>query len=134
MLCTCNDKEMTCPIDSAGLKVKTENGFEDDKFFHEQYLTINDGDRKIVISGCSHKGILNIISWLKPTVFIGGFHFMKQDISSKNEILDNAAKALLVHEADYYTCHCTGLEQYMYMKEKMGMRLHYISTGKVITV
>lgn len=134
-LCTCNDKEAVYPIDSAGLKVRTENGFEKDKFIHEQYLTIHDGGRKIVVSGCSHKGILNIMKWLKPDVFVGGFHFMKQVISDDgNLVLDEAAKVLNAYPTVYYTCHCTGVEQYGYLKEQMGNRLYYISSGEIFTL
>lgn len=134
-LCTCNDKKTVYPIDSAGLKVKIANGFEDDMFVHEQYLIINDSGRKIVVSGCSHKGILNIMNWLKPDVFIGGFHFMKQEIAAGgNAVLDEAAKILNSFPTVYYTCHCTGLEQYAYMKEKMDVRLHYLSSGKIKTI
>lgn len=131
-LCTCNDKETVYPIDSAGLKVKTNNSFENDMFIHEHYLIINDSGRKIVVSGCSHKGVLNIMNWLKPDVFIGGFHFMKQKIDDNgNVVLDEAAKVLNSYSTIYYTCHCTGVDQYAYMKEKMNGKLHYLSSGNV---
>ena len=131
-LCTCNDRKTVYPIDSAGLKVKTEDGFESDRFSHEQYLIIHDSGRKIVISGCSHKGILNIMNWLEPDVFIGGFHFMKQEITAGgNAVLDEAAGVLKRCPAEYYTCHCTGIEQYAYLNKKMDGRLHYLSAGDV---
>lgn len=133
-LCTCNNKEAVYPIDSAGLNVRIENRFVKDKFIHEQYLVINDAGRKMVISGCSHKGVLNIMNWLRPDVFVGGFHFMKQDISGRNIFLDNAANELLKYNTDYYTCHCTGFEQYAYLEKIMGNNLNYISSGDVITL
>lgn len=132
-LCTCNNRKTVCPIDSAGLNVKTENSFESDNFIHEQYLIINDGSKKIVVSGCSHKGIINIINWLKPDIVVGGFHFMKQKISDgENTDIDYASRILSNYPAVYYTCHCTGIEQYSYLKENMGERLHYISSGSII--
>ena len=42
-------------------------------FRHEQYLIVHEKGRRIVFSGCSHRGILNIAHWLKPDVLIGGF-------------------------------------------------------------
>ena len=132
-LCTCNNQKEIYPLDSAGLKEKISEGFSNDLFLHEQYLIINDCNKKIVVSGCSHKGVLNIMNWLNPDVFVGGFHFMKQNISDEgNDVLDNASEILSGYLAVYYTCHCTGFEQYCYLKEKMGEQLHYISSGETI--
>ena len=43
-----------------------------------------------------------------------------------------AAEDLLSYPAMYYTCHCTGLAQYGYLKERMGERLEYIAAGQSI--
>lgn len=133
-LCTCAGQKAVYPIERAGLQVKTARGLSSDLFTHEQYLVLNDHGRKIVCSGCAHKGVLNIMHWLKPDVFIGGFHFMKEDISRPNDRLDHAAAALLAFDALYYTCHCTGRPQYLYLKERMGDRLRYISAGETVTL
>ena len=90
---------------------------------------------RVLISGCSHKGILNIMSWLKPDVLIGGFHFMKVDpAGSEREVLDEAARVLLEYNSAYYTCHCTGLPQYEYLKQLMGNRLRYLAAGQQIVL
>lgn len=134
-LCSCNSYRKIRPIDSAGLMEKTATGFVDDTFLHEQYLVIHDDDRKIAFSGCSHKGILNIMDWLQPDIFVGGFHFMKQKIvDGENVVLEEAAQKLLDYPTKYYTCHCTGLEQYQYLKERMGERLSYLSAGEEIVL
>ena len=50
-----------------------------DNFEHEQNLIINADDKKILIAGCAHKGIVNILEHLKnayniiPSHVIGGF-------------------------------------------------------------
>ena len=60
---------------------------------------------------------------------------MKQEIKDDgNTVLDEAAKILNSFPSVYYTCHCTGVEQYAYMKEKMDGRLHYLSSGKIKTI
>lgn len=134
-LCTCNEKTRPYPTDSAGLEEKTGDGFIPDIFLHEQYLTIRDGDRRIVLSGCSHKGILNIVEWLQPDVLIGGFHFKDKELSSgRNADLDLAAQILGGYPNEYYTCHCTGLPQYDYLKLIMGGKLHYLSAGQTIEI
>jgi 7,8-dihydropterin-6-yl-methyl-4-(beta-D-ribofuranosyl)aminobenzene 5'-phosphate synthase len=106
-----------------------------DDFRHEQYLLIREGGRRILISGCSHKGILNIMDWFRPDVLIGGFHFMNIDPDEEGrEILSQRADALLSYPAVYYTCHCTGVPQYEYLKTLMGDRLHYLSCGQALTL
>ena len=133
MLCSCNGKECSCPVDDAGLTEKRDGIFLPDLFLHEQYLVIREHGKKTVISGCSHKGILNIMEWLHPDVLVGGFHFMGQEISEEgNAALDYAAEVLLGYETEYYTCHCTGEAQYRYLKEKMGDKLHYLASGQKI--
>ena len=98
-----------------------------DDFRHEQYLLIEEQGKRILISGCSHKGILNIARWFRPDVLIGGFHFMKMD--PEDPRLEQAALALLELPTVYYTGHCTGQEQFAKLKQWMGDRLHYISAG-----
>ena len=134
-LCTCNRRDRKYPTDSAGLTVRTESGFEPDSFPHEQYLIIHDGNRRIVLSGCSHKGILNITEWLNPDILIGGFHFMKQELTEAGTpVIDNAICLLSKSDTVYYTCHCTGVEQYRYMKNKMGEKLYYLASGLTIRI
>lgn len=134
-LCTCNEKECRYPIDPAGLTVEREGRFVPDSFFHEQYLVIQENGKKVVMSGCSHKGIRNIMEWLRPDVLVGGFHLMEQEVSEgKNSCLQETAEALLQYPAKYYTCHCTGKKQYEYLKERMGDQLWYLASGQMIEI
>ncbi len=119
----------TAPMDTAGLLVE-ENGVRvPDDFRHEQYLLIEEQGKRILISGCSHKGILNIMDAFRPDILIGGFHFMK---IAEEEKLAEAAKKLLTFDTVYYTGHCTGQKQYDYLKTVMGDKLHYVSAGTVL--
>lgn len=125
-LIVCNDRETITPIDSCGLTINDKP----DLFDHEIYLKIKD----ICFSGCSHKGIINIIAWLKPNVFVGGFHFKEYDIEKDSDLLCEKCNALMKNNTTYYTCHCTGIRQYEYIKKKMKNRLFYISTGDTIYI
>lgn len=133
-LFSCNDKQLIFPIDSAGLKVKRKEGLVPDVFLHEQYLKITENGKTVLISGCSHKGIVNIVSWFSPDVLVGGFHFMKQDLNENSCLLDKSAEELCDFNTKYYTCHCTGLEQFAYLKYRMGERLDYIAAGREINI
>ena len=48
-------------------------------------------------------------------------------------VLQEAAAELEALPAEYYTCHCTGAEQYAYLKERMS-RLHYLAAGDVLEI
>ncbi|MBQ9743995.1 MAG: MBL fold metallo-hydrolase [Clostridia bacterium] len=123
-----NDREMPNFLGSFGLTKRLGDEFIPDDFIHEQYLLIRENGKRVLISGCSHKGIIDIVDWSCPDVLIGGFHLSK--ISDTAE-LDKIANALSSHKASYYTCHCTGTAQYEYLKSKMPY-LEYLSCGKVI--
>lgn len=134
-LYSCNDRPRPYPTDTCGL-CKVENGKPiPDDFCHEQYLLIEENGKQILISGCSHKGILNIAHWFQPDVLVGGFHFMTLDpAGAGKETLETAAQQLLRYPTTYYTGHCTGEAQYVFLKERMGDRLHRISTGMVLEI
>ena len=119
------------PMDTAGLLVEENGVRKPDDFRHEQYLLVEEAGKRILISGCSHKGILNIMDAFRPDILIGGFHFMKIE---EEEKLQQAANKLLEYDTVYYTGHCTGQKQYDLLKNIMGDRLHYISAGTVLAV
>jgi len=96
-------------------------------FRHEQYLLIEEAGKRVLISGCSHRGILNILAHFRPDILVGGFHFMKMDPEGAE--LEAAAAALLRYPCVYYTGHCTGETQYAALKAHLGHRLHRLSGG-----
>ncbi len=113
-----------------GLKVLRHGRLEADDFLHEQYLLVERDGRRVLFSGCSHRGILNIVRRFEPDVLVGGFHLFKLPVGAA---LDGYADALEAANATYYTCHCTGAAQYEYMKRRMT-RLHYLSAGDAVEV
>ncbi|MCR5490948.1 MAG: MBL fold metallo-hydrolase [Bacilli bacterium] len=120
--------EKRVEVDDDNLLVKENNAFVPDDFRHEHYLLIKEGGKRVLISGCSHQGVINIASWYKPDVLIGGFHIRHHEL---NEGLVAFGKMLNEYDTVYYTCHCTGVEQYEYLFKHMD-KLHYLSEGEVI--
>ncbi len=127
-LYSCNDKVRNHNIGAFGLTRKKGEEYSPDPFLHEQYLEIQENGKTILISGCSHKGIMNIADWFKPDILVGGFHFSKLDTG---DTLKTYAQYLDSFDTDFYTCHCTGEKQFLYMKKYMNC-LSYIRTGDVI--
>ncbi len=133
-LFSCNEKEKSYPADSFGLTVLENGMFRPDSFRHEQYLLVEEGKKRILFSGCSHKGILNIVQWFRPDVLVGGFHFMKLDPKKDAAVLDAAAENLLQYPTVYYTGHCTGEGPFTFLKQRMGDRLHAVHSGTLIEI
>ena len=116
-------------IQSFGLSCRSGHLWLPDTFLHEQYLLLVENGKRILFSGCSHRGILNIARHFQPDILIGGFHFKMLDPQKDQDQLQEAARALLDLPTIYYTCHCTGTEQYAYLKTIMGDRIEYLSAG-----
>lgn len=116
--------------DPAGLKMMQDGTMVPEDFRHEQYLLVEENEKRILFSGCSHRGIQNIVHWFKPDILVGGFHLFQSPI---DEALIRCAKELDSYKTEYYTGHCTGTEQYEAMKPYMK-KLHYISTGMSIEI
>ena len=129
-LTLCPGVPLRHPLRSFGLEVREKGVLRPDDFVHEQYLLLEEQGKTILFSGCSHRGILNIAEYFRPDVLIGGFHFMKLDPEGDGrQTLEAAAEALLALPTRYYTCHCTGVPQYAFLKTIMGDRLSYLSAG-----
>ena len=130
-LFSCNERERIFPVDSAGLTMSAGGKTEPDVFRHEQYLLINEKGRRILISGCAHKNVLNILEWFRPDVLVGGFHFMNINTTGAGKtLLDEAARHMMRHKTVFYTCHCTGAAQYEYLRKIMKEQLHSLSCGQ----
>ena len=125
-LYSCNDCQKTFPSGSQGLHMIKDGAFLPEDFRHEQYLLIKEKGKRVVFSGCSHKGILNIVEWFRPDVLVGGFHFSKLPL---DETLAGYAEYLNRFSTVFYTCHCTGTEQFAFMKTRMD-RLFYLAAGQ----
>lgn len=132
------------PIPSTNRRIvkRSGDGFVQDDFSHEQSLFVRDGARRVLISGCAHAGMLNIMEEFVrkfgrenlPQTVVSGFHLMKRsgydesDVAEQREI----ARELCKYPCKFYTCHCTGEEPFAQMKEILGDRLEYVRTGETI--
>ena len=126
----CNECERACAADASGLYAVRDGQTVPDDFRHEQYLLAEEEGKKILLSGCSHKGILNLVEWFRPDVIVGGFHFFKMPVGE-----ELASRAALLEKTGitFWTCHCTGAEQYAFMRPLMS-RLSYLSGGMTIWI
>lgn len=96
-----------------------------DDFRHELYLLIEENGQRVLFSGCSHRGILNIVDHFKPDILVGGFHLMHTPLQE----LPPVAEALAQFTTRYYTGHCTGAPTYLFLKSTLREQLNAFSSG-----
>ncbi len=124
------------PRGNSTLKVKRGDRFLQDEFEHEMYLVITDGDRRILLSGCAHNGILNILDEFynlydaEPTAVISGFHTVKKEYTEEDDaIVTEIAHELSEMNTEFYSGHCTGEHSLEIMKSVMREKLNVIHSG-----
>lgn len=96
-------------------KTKIEEKYVDDFLFDDSALAINTNAGIVIITGCSHSGICNIIEHAKKVLknkkvrmIIGGFHLQSED--PNDEILIKTKEYLCKEDIGIvYPCHCTNL-------------------------
>lgn len=132
-----------CPAESNNkLFVKRGEDISIDDFSHEQSLIISENGKLILITGCSHAGIINIKNKAehlkndKIAYVIGGFHLYNpiSRITEIKELIQEIADRLNDNSTYYYTCHCTGEKAFNKMKEVLSERLDYLYTGSKIEI
>ena len=87
----------------------------------------------VILSGCSHPGIISIVEKAKSltgiskvAAVIGGFHLISADDQRINETL-NVFKAM--DDAEVYTGHCTGFKASCVLSANLKERFHKLQTG-----
>lgn len=131
------------PIPSANdrLLAETEKGLVRDNFSHEQCLVVKEGEKSVLLSGCAHHGILNVLDRFRelfhkdPDAVISGFHMNKKDGLYTGDdlyMIIETAMELKKTKTVFYTGHCTGLEPFAAMKKIMGDQLSYVHCGDEI--
>ncbi len=119
------------------LKNNTGLGYYVDEFNDEIVLGIKTNEGLILVIGCSHRGIVNILeSIMKKTnmkIFkvIGGTHL----VNAKNDRINKTIEFLREYSINYlYMCHCTGDNAIKKLKDEFKSSLIYNNTGNTIII
>lgn len=120
------------------LFVKRENEYIKDNFDDEIYMVIKKKEKLNLITGCAHRGIVNILNGISEITgvkeygaVIGGIHTK----GNGRERAEKTAEELIKIGADkYYLNHCTGVEEYTILKGIIGDRTEYFFAGKSIKI
>ncbi|RXE60553.1 MBL fold metallo-hydrolase [Acetivibrio mesophilus] len=130
------------PKSNDSLLMKHDDKIVQDTFAHEQNLIIEEAGKTLLVTGCAHNGIENILEYFHdlkrrmPNYVIGGFHLSSRSSGSNedSEMIDKISKYLMDTNVKFYTCHCTGIESYNRLKAVMGDNIDYLSAGSEIRI
>lgn len=130
------------PSGNKDLFIKDGESFILDDFSHEQNLIIKENGNTVLVAGCAHNGIVNILEHFHagkkrlPSHVVGGFHLYNRssDQYENPSVIAEIGSYLLSTGALFYTGHCTGVKAYEQLKSIMGERVNYLSTGSQLII
>lgn len=133
------NEQLYYPSSNNNLYMDEDNRCALDDFKHEQNLIISENNRVVLIAGCAHHGMLNIINEAqrlinKPIDFaLGGLHLFSRStgITESIDTIKSLGKDLLKTKVKLLTCHCTGDTAYEILKPIMKDNITYLRTGSV---
>lgn len=104
----------------------------DEPLLDDTAIAVSIDEKAIVIAGCSHSGIANIVrqarklTGAKEIAVLGGFHMAAADTETVARVVED-----LVNEGvlSVYAGHCTGLRGEAKLLEKFGDRMVKIHAG-----
>lgn len=115
-----------------GFKTLVEGELVDDQMLDDTGLAFKIGDTAVVIAGCSHSGISNIVRKARKLtgadriVAIGGFHL----ISARGEEIEEVVKQLESEGVvEVHTGHCTGLRGEAKLLDRFKDKTYKIHSG-----
>ncbi len=115
-----------------------ENGqYEIDDFDEEVAVAIETSKGLVIVSGCSHNGIVNIVNNIKAKTgkdvyaVIGGFHLLDATEEQIQDTID-LFKTLGVEKIGL--SHCTGPKATEMFKAQLGEQTFVNVTGSVVTI
>jgi 7,8-dihydropterin-6-yl-methyl-4-(beta-D-ribofuranosyl)aminobenzene 5'-phosphate synthase len=130
------------PIGNRELFMLQDGQLVQDDFSHEQNLVIMENGKTILIAGCAHQGIVNILERCNeegygiPSHVIGGFHLHNRGTGEDEEPSNVMEIAVYLKDlrSRYFTGHCTGLRPYRILKSFLKDRIGYLSTGSCVDI
>ncbi|MDD1654367.1 MAG: MBL fold metallo-hydrolase [Methanomicrobiales archaeon] len=134
-------KPWPIPAGNRRLLMKTPEGLVPDTFRHELTCVVREKDGMVVLAGCGHSGILNMVKAAQDRfpgetvkAVVGGFHlidnpFLKTMGASPSEVRNVAHRLDAMGCRRVITGHCTGKKAARILSEELGERLEILHTG-----
>ena len=118
------------------LQMLGEDGLKPDLFQHELVTVIEDEGGLVLLTGCAHNGVLNMLAAVRRAfphhaiqAVVGGFHLHHED----RENIIAVGEYLLEEEIPVvFSGHCTGKKAMRILNDVLGDRFHKLFTGLVM--
>jgi 7,8-dihydropterin-6-yl-methyl-4-(beta-D-ribofuranosyl)aminobenzene 5'-phosphate synthase len=119
------------------MKVESGKGLEQDTFMDELFIAFTVNNKLSVLSGCSHRGITNILTAaidkfnLPIHLIMGGLHIKDSNSQQYSHII----KFLQSAEPEKLgVCHCTGITKYAQLMYDCNLEVFYNETTNKIII
>jgi 7,8-dihydropterin-6-yl-methyl-4-(beta-D-ribofuranosyl)aminobenzene 5'-phosphate synthase len=123
---------------SPGGKVQTPSGLVEDNIPEDQSLVLNTSRGLVVLTGCGHAGIINILTYAKQRFpnqpvygVVGGLHLFA---ASDEQLNWTGGKLKDFKVANLLGAHCTGIEAVYRLRERAGLTRQSAVVGSVGSV
>jgi len=139
-------RQFDSPRGNRHIYLKQGKRYVHDSFSHELLMALRVKDGLVVLTACSHSGVLNMIQAVRDRfpqerikAVIGGFHLLGIPLlntlaDSKTAVID-LGRALQELPVDrYWTGHCTGDRAFALLQRVLGDRLSALRTGARLTI
>lgn len=134
LLFPCDVSKHQQPPSNSRLMTERDGVLVPDDFCHERNLLFEEDGLLVVITGCAHKGILNILDEAEricgrtPDVLIGGMHLTDPrgtefDGDTAGELCRRMGDGMMI------AGHCTGEGPISIMQDRMGERFVRLDAG-----
>ena len=127
------------PAGNAKLLSGDEGARLPDEFTDELSLILRTAEGLVLLTGCAHRGILNIVEQMKTycpkcpiLAVIGGFHLTDSENEETLERIANELAARLPGTR-IIAGHCTGPAAKQILAERLGTSFEKLHVGKILT-
>ncbi len=133
------------PRDTDRFFLPEGSGYRPDDFAHEMVVVVREADGLVVLSGCSHGGVLNVLETAERSfpgepirALVGGFHLMDPGpgkLAEPEEEIGRIGRLLRGRVGlRVWTGHCTGSRAVGVLQRELGDRMTVLYTGQAIVV
>lgn len=128
------NRDFPLPGANANLLSEVDGELVPDDFSHEMALYCNG----VLYTGCTHNGLLNILTscpWEVHTV-IGGFHLSDPSSETEVDAIRKLSLELVIRypSTTFLTGHCTSDQAFSIMKDVMGEQLRQFTCGMQLEI
>ena len=117
--------------------IKENDEYTLDAFTDEIAMVINTEEGLVVLVGCSHPGVVNMLDTIIKRTgkeiygVIGGTHLMKEGDEKINKVINYLKEKNIKQIA---ACHCTGRQGETMLSQQLTEAFKYNNTGDIIKV